>query len=1098
MTNQDRIDKAIRLLREGLAPFVSREMHEAVNDNKMLMGILQSFYDDPNIGNTPISAWDVAGLLKLMLRTWKEVFAKTLGRAEQTLAHELLQHRNSWAHQARFSSDDAYRLLDSTTRLLTAISAPESDDIDRMKLDLRREIYEEQMRSEKRKVNSALIAADMTSNLKPWRNVITPHDDVFSGRYQQAEFAADLWQVYLDEGSDEYRFPDEFFRRTFLTESLKSLLIGATQRLSGDSGDPVIQLQTNFGGGKTHSMLALYHLFGDMKPAELDGINAFFAENGIWEIPKVRRCVLVGTKISPGNPSLKPDGTMVRTLWGELAWQLGGKKAFARIALDDEKATNPGDVLRELFIEYGPCLILIDEWVAYARQLHDRGDLSGGTFETQFSFAQTLTESVKAAHNCLLVISLPAADPSDATRQQVEDTEVGGMRGREALDRLRNIVGRVETSWRSATAEEGFEIVRRRLFQPIPSASYVHRDVTARTFSDLYRNERAEFPPECHSRDYEERIRAAYPIHPEIFDRLYDDWSTLASFQRTRGVLRLMATVIHSLWQGSDNNPLILPATIPIDAPPVQREFTRYLPHNWTPIIEKDIDGANSLPRNIDGTIPNLGRISATRRVARTIFLGSAPMASNQHGLEHRRIKLGCVMPGNSTAVIGDALGRLASKATYLYQDGPRSWYSIQPTVTKLAEDRAAQLKRDDDKLVAELEKRLRDEQKKNHGDSLRTHMLPLSSGDVPDDHEARLVVLPADHPYSRGPDNPARSQAEEILTQRGNAPRQYRNALVFLAVDNTRLPDLWMSIAEYLAWSSIIAEKVTLDLNASQTKQAEQQHETVDDTVRERLYDSYRWLLVPEQTGPSAPITWSDRKLSGTGALGTQISKKLRNEHVLATAIGPTVLRRYLDDVPLWNGDAVEIRQLIDHFARYLYLPRLTKPEILVQTVRDGIAMLTWQKDTFGYAESYDEVASRYRGLVCGRGATIPSDGAGLLVKPEVAARQQDAENPTRPNPQPDADTNAGTDTIAGRPAPPSLRRFHGSARLDAERVGRDAGQIADAVIAHLAGQLRAEVTVTIEIEARFPDGADPRVVRTVTENCRTLKFHQQGFEEE
>ena len=129
------------------------------------------------------------------------------------------------------------------------------------------------------------------------------------------------------------------------------------------------------------------------------------------------------------QPVTKPDGTVVRTLWGELAWQLGGKKAFARVQADDEKATSPGDVLRELFNEYGPCLILIDEWVAYARQLHDQSDLPAGGFETQFTFAQALTESAKLAKNCLLVISLPASDTTGSPHTQADDVEVGGQRG---------------------------------------------------------------------------------------------------------------------------------------------------------------------------------------------------------------------------------------------------------------------------------------------------------------------------------------------------------------------------------------------------------------------------------------------------------------------------------------------------------------------------------------------------------------------------------------------------------------------------------------------------------------------------------------------
>ena len=319
--------------------------------------------------------------------------------------------------------------------------------------ELLRVRFDEQTRGERRKQAGTAIESAAAGNLKPWREIVTPHRDVASGRYQQAEFAADLWQVHLGEGTDEYREPVEFFRRTYLTESLKGLLVGAIRRLAGRGGDPVVQLQTNFGGGKTHSMLALYHLFSGTASGKLDGIDPVLQEAEATELAGVRRVVLGGNKISPGNPVTKPDGTLVRTLWGELAWQLGGKKAFARVAADDEKATSPGDALRELFNEYGPCLILIDEWVAYARQLHDQSDLPAGGFETQFSFAQVLTESAKLANNCLLVISLPASDTAGSPHTQADDVEVGGQRGREALGRLGNVVGRIESSWRPASAE---------------------------------------------------------------------------------------------------------------------------------------------------------------------------------------------------------------------------------------------------------------------------------------------------------------------------------------------------------------------------------------------------------------------------------------------------------------------------------------------------------------------------------------------------------------------------------------------------------------------------------------------------------------------
>ena len=1115
ISNQERVGKAMELLRAGLAPFAEREfkhLHQA----QASVEALRYLGEDRTVGKKPLAEWDVAALLKLTWEAWNEVFGKTLGRAERSLVQELRDWRNKWAHQEPFSSDDADRALDSMARLLTAVSAPQADEVAKMKMELRRLVFDEQVRSEKRRAGGTLVEGAVTGTLKPWREVVTPHADVASGRYQQAEFAADLWQVHLGEGSDEYLKPVEFFRRTFLTESLKRLLVGGVQRLAGKGGDPVIQLQTNFGGGKTHSMLALYHLFSGAKPSDLAGVDAVLAEAGVKTLSKTKRVVLVGNKISPGNPVTKADGTVVRTLWGEMAYQLGGKKAFARIAKDDEKATSPGDVIRALFVEYGPCLVLVDEWVAYARQLHDQCDLPAGSFETMFTFAQALTESAKLAKNCLLVVSLPASDTAGSPHTQTDDVEVGGIRGREALDRLRNVVGRVESSWRPATAEEGFEIVRRRLFEPLAGAeAFTQRDVTARAFSDLYHAQAAEFPHECRGGDYEKRLQAAYPIHPEIFDRLYNDWSTLVKFQRTRGVLRLMAAVIHSLWEKGDRNPLILPSTIPIDDGRVQSELTRYLSDNWAPIIEKDVDGPGSLPLKIDGEVPNLGKLHATRRVARTIYLGSAPTATAAHrGLEDRRVKLGCVMPGESAAVFGDALRRLAAAATYLYQDGPRAWYATQPTVTKLAEDRAEQLKRDPDKVANELDARLRADLRKT-GDFARIHPLPRTGADVPDDLDTRLVVLPADHAYGKDQVSAAEKAAKAILESRGNTPRLFRNTLVFLAADRVRLQDLDEALRKYLAWSSILTEKQTLNLDAHQVRQAETQQQAADGTVNARLPETYQWVLVPEQQSPQAAVTWAAVRLTGTEALAVRASKKLRSDELLVMGLGSTILRKHLDEVPLWRVDHVPIRQLVDDFARYLYLPRLASPEVLMEAIRDGVTLLTWQSDTFAYAESHDEVAGRYRGLRGGQVVTLTAENTGLLVKPDLARKQIEAETkPAAPGGEPGGGADAGAPAGRSREADPLAvgaspgpvpaavavlpRRFHGTVDLDPARVGRDASHIAEEVIAHLAGLPGAVVTVTLEIDAKLPDGASDQVVRTVTENSRTLKFNSQGFERE
>ena len=209
--------------------------------------------------------------------------------------------------------------------------------------------------------------------------------------------------------------------------------------------------------------------------------------------------------------------------------------------------------------------------------------------------------------------------------------------------------------------------------------------------------------------DYERRLAAAYPIHPELFDRLYGEWSTLDKFQRTRGVLRLMAAVVHELWERSDANLLIMPATVPIDAPQVSSELTRYLEDGWTPVIESDIDGPNALPLRLDRENPESGAVLGNAPRGRTIYLGSAPtqQAANR-GIDDRSVKLGCVQPGETPATFGDALRRLTDQATYLYVDGQRYWFSLQPSVTRLAQDRAASHFTDDD-VDEEIRRRLAD-----------------------------------------------------------------------------------------------------------------------------------------------------------------------------------------------------------------------------------------------------------------------------------------------------------------------------------------------------------------------------------------------------
>jgi predicted AAA+ superfamily ATPase len=1133
ISNYERVGRALNLLRDGLYPYIEREM-KAIHGDRWLIPASASL-PDHYVARRQVQdvlKEDVSALLMVMWEQWNNVFRNTLGRTERSIVSELRDTRNDWAHTSTFSTDDAYRALDSMARLLTAISAPEADQVEKQKQELLRLRFEEQARNITRRTTLAPTEGQPTAGLKPWREIATPHPDVASGRFQQAEFAADLWQVYLDEGSDEYRDPTEFYRRTYLTDGLQQLLTNALRRLSGKGGDPVIELQTNFGGGKTHAMLALYHLCQAMQISDLPGMEQIFQTVGIAAPPQnVNVAVLVGNKLQPsGIVPYKPEHAsqnrpLIKTLWGELAWQLGGAEGYELVRQADETSTNPGDALKGLFNRFSPCLILIDEWVSYARQLHEQSDLPGGSFDTQFTFAQTLSESAKNAKDTLLVVSIPSSD-----------IEIGGDRGKEALDRLKNAIGRVESPWRPASAEESFEIVRRRLFQTTVDPSlFVQRDAVVKAFMEMYRTQSQEFPSECKESDYERRMKAAYPIHPELFDRLYTDWSTLDKFQRTRGVLRLMAKVIHSLWERNDQSLMILPAHIPIDDQQVQSELTRYLEDNWLPVIDKDVDGTNSLPLTLDRNNPNLGRYSACRRVTRTVYMGSAPtLRAANRGLEDRRVKLGCVQPGESVATFGDALRRLTDQATYLYIDGNRYWVSTQPNVNRTAQERADQFLSDRYQVCKEITDRLEAFNKKpsDRGEFSAVHVAPESTADIPDDPSlgVRLVVLDPQHPHTRlSDDSPARKWVDDALNHKGSGPRYYKNTLLFLSADKAKIENLERNVAQYLAWESVLADdkKKTLNLDNFQRSQAETKRDGSNKDVDNILCDTYQWLLIPTQPDAQGGIEWKETRLQGQDSPIIRASRKAVYEGDLLATYAATNLRLEALDKFLWRDtNHIDLKRLWEYLTQYIYLPRLKNQAVLLEAVRDGVTSTVWA-DNFAYAEGFDDVKGKYLGLRAATGISPSISPQSLLVKPDVAQQQFDTEaaqaitintggtitvpvggttGGSAPSVRASGDlshgsgdnaTKDGEQDGAGGTQAPILRRFYGNVDIDAMRINRDASAIANEVIQHLTALNGATVKITLEIEAEIPEGVPDDVARTVMENCRTLKFNNQSFEQ-
>ena len=947
-------------------------------------------------------------------------------------------------------------------------------------------------------------------SLKPWREIARPHKDVLEGTFKQSEFAADITQVANGTATDEYQDAEKFFSRTFITEGMRLLLISVAQRLAGHGGDPVIQLQTAFGGGKTHTLLAVYHLASRTVGTEkLHGIPPVLDEAGIQSLPHAKVAVIDGIKLSPSQPR-KYSGTTVNTLWGELAFQLLGDEGFRMVADSDADGTSPGkEVLTDLIRKAAPCVILIDELVAFIRQLELGKQYKAGTFDSNISFVQALTEALKAVPNAILLASLPESE-----------LEVGGTMGQRALNSLEKYFARVESVWKPVGTEEAFEIVRRRLFETPGERAEV--EGISRQFSDFYRNNAEKFPVETQSNEYFERLCRSYPIHPEIFDRLYEDWSTLEKFQRTRGVLQYMAIVIHRLWNSDNKDALIMPGSVPLEDSNVRNKSIHYLPQGWEPVIEREVDGTRSAPHDIDGHHTLFGGVQEARRTARTIFLGSAPSTTDQmiRGVQVERILLGTVQPGQTIGVFEDVLKRLRDRLHYLYSDKDRYWLDTKPNLRREMESRKQNIS-ERDELLPMLKTRVTQVFGRNHQFG-GVHVF-TPSVDVPDDYGTgpRLVVLPTNAAYSRSETNQAFTAAEEILRNRGDQPRQKQNRLIFLAPDYDVVSRLKEQARIFLAWKSIVTdiENGNLNQDLSHLNQAKRNRDGAEQSLSQLVRETYKWLIAPvEEFVKGKPVlNWEVVSVSPTApSLIQAIEERLREEEWMIYEWSPIHLRNILNQWYL-KGDAKDVGALKvwQDCCHYLYLPRLVNDSVFRNAINQGVET----EDFFAFASGKE--GDGYLGFTFGRGSIATLDESSLLIDREAAvAYRESTAQPPQPTPDPGGmggepggsttpaggsgstvtpSPTPGSTGGTGTPAPTATKKqFYGTISLDPVKAKMDFATIIDEVVQQFTAKLGVNVKISVEIEATSRDGFDESMQRTVKENCNVLRFNSAEFEEE
>lgn len=1092
-----RIQGALYHLRRGLSPFVEARM-------KARHGAQWAAYASRAAGGDPRGALDEYGLLKTMIDNWRDAFDDAFPRNEKhrvrNFVSTALEARNATSHLSLpLQDNEALRFLDAIDQVLRAVKAPAAE------LAETKRLYDEQ-----RQTGLATPAAPATlapaarepasekpsKTLRPWIDVALPHPDVLENRFKESEFAADLFAVDGGYAEGDYAHPRSFFQFTFITEGLKRVLLSALQRLSGQGGDPVIGLQTAFGGGKTHTLLAVYHLVRHMgeggNPLELPGLESMAAAFGniVWKQPRL--AAFVGSSKGTDVSLTLREGPKLRTLWGYLAWRLAGDAGLKLVAESEEARTNPGsELMVEVFRLAGPSVILLDELVMFARQLDDV------RFEAFLSFIQSLTEAAKLVTGVLIIGSLPESD-----------AEAGGPRGREALLRLEKVFGRVQSAWLPASGDETYEIIRRRLFQPLDPEGERSRDDTVKAFAELYRRNPAEFPPEAKEARYAELLRLSYPIHPELFDRLSKDWASLEKFQRTRGVLRFMANVVGVLWQAQAHDPLILPARVPVAHERVRASVLYPLDPLFGAVVDKEVDGESSLPARMEANpTRRISQARAATRAARAVFLCSAPLVGQPNaGLTGQGLRLACAEPGDQLAIFGEALRELSERATYLYEEAGRYWFSTQATLNRLAEDRARALPQHEvDAAIVDL---LRDDTKAKSGFH-RVYGAPDDPIAIDEADAISLVILgPATAHSGRGAGkSPATDVIADCVMRCRNGQRRFRNTLLFIAADEAQLATAAEAMRRALAWESIggdprqdkrVDKRLQDQLTQAQLADARDKAKNSREGATRAIRAAWNHVLFPVESSEAGKpfeldhLTLTARDRSGIPA-AVYDKTSAKGDGIIKEALGGETFATRLAE--LWPAEQPHllIADIAEWFSTYVYLPKLRDQVVLENAIRDALAKLD---PKFAYADGFDESSGVYSGLLWQKAPFGVIGKSALLVRAEKALAQLRA----TAAPSPLVPVVPASDPAFPTPSSPTPlpsarpKRFFGAVEIDMIRPVKAFDSILAAVVTELQRTNGAKIKLTLEIEAEAVEGFSEADVGVVRDNARQLKFKPES----
>jgi hypothetical protein len=671
--------------------------------------------------------------------------------------------------------------------------------------------------------------------MKAFHTIAIPHKDILEGRLTMDVFAADLWAVSQKSGPAEYKYADTFFSKTYLTQGLSNLLDVVKKRLDGKGGDPVIQLQTPFGGGKTHSLIAMYH-----KSKE-------------W---KVKPTVIVGTSL--------PAST---TLWSLLEIQLAGK-------VNKMKGNSaPGKIaLKELLLQHQPLIILIDELLEYVTKAAVE-KVGGSTLGAQtIAFMQELTEIVSELDKSVLVVTLP----SSIIEHYDEQAEKLYMQ-------LKKVSGRKEIIYTPVEENEITKIIRQRLFQEI------NENNSKKIVNDFVKYAEKEniLPNGSETNEYKEKFLASYPFLPEVVDFLYTRWGTFSTFQRTRGVLRLLSLVIHSLSKSPI--PYISLADFNLSIQEIRQELLKHIETTFNGIIAVDITNKDSGAHRVD---KNLGRayvgLNLGHRIASSIFMSSFS-GGQVRGATLNEIKRFATTLDNPAAVIGDALSQLEKSLFFLHVKDDKYYFDNQPNLTKILFNKMENVKDDE---LKELELKLL--RGSISGSKFKTYIWEEASSNIPDTEDLKLIIHQREN----------KNTILEIIKNKGLSPRVYRNTLFFLYPLESERYGFLTTLRRKIAYEKIEEDK-TLNLSEDQKRDIKKEIKKLEGNLKEYIRRLYRVIAIPNKEGIKEPEDLGTPIHGDTVELDYAIYEHLRGKEILESMPPIVIKTKYLtnkDYVPTEN----------------------------------------------------------------------------------------------------------------------------------------------------------------------------------------------------